>query len=80
MSLQGRWPLLSSFYRKAYQGTERVTCQAHTTVHDIDDLSGSVSIVNDFWVIFPDLPFEFLRERKGSTLLDIRQSTWLSRR
>lgn len=63
MTLCGRRPVLPPVHRKGYQRTQRVTCHGHTIVHDINYLDGSLSIVNDFWVVFPNLLLQaFLRD------------------
>lgn len=56
---------------RSREGTE-----AHSVVQDINDLSESLSAVNDLQVMFPSLPCEFLtgRHSRESTLslLDIK--------
>lgn len=68
VTLHSRWPLLSPFYTRAHQGTEWVTCQVYTTVRDISDLDGSLSIINDSWVIVPSGRHGQEREASCETL------------
>lgn len=72
-----QWPLgqvviIITTLQKSYWRTQRLTCQGHTTIHDMNYLDGSFSIVNDFWVIFPNLLPPWILQ--GDTLQEDRQS------